>query len=97
MRDLDSPEQRAKEREILRAARDEKHRGARDYTHVAIAGVLFLVAIVFYALGQGSWAGLVLLGAIAEIGAWAILMNGGRGMPPVEAGGASAERPRDSK
>ena len=84
MKDLDSPEQRAMERELLRAAREGQPSGARDYTHVGIAVVLFLVAITLYALGQGAWAGLVVLGAIAEIGAWAILMNGGRRMPKVE-------------
>ena len=72
------------EREMLRAARDEARSGARDYTHVGIAAVLFVVAIALYVFGQGAWAGLVILGAIAEIGAWAILMNGGRQMPTVE-------------
>ena len=93
MKDLDSPEQRAMERETLRAARDGQQSGGRDYTHVGIAAVLFAVAITLYVFGQVAWAGLVAVGAIVEIGAWAILMSGGRTMPKVE----PAQPPGDKK
>ena len=70
--------------------------GERDFTHIAIAVVLFLIAATLYALGQGAWAGLVILGAIAEIGAWALLTGGAsRPYSKVELPGQAAadERP----
>ena len=88
MKDLESPEHRAMEREMLRAARESSRLGKRDYTHVSIAIVLFVIAAVLYLVGYSGVGALVAVGAIVEIGAWAILMNGGRsyprvGVPPV--------------
>jgi hypothetical protein len=78
VKDLDNPEHRAMEREQLRAAREHAKRGERDYSHIGIGIVLLLIAVVLYAVGSAWAAGLVVLGAILEIGGWAILFNGGR-------------------
>jgi hypothetical protein len=72
------------EREVLRAARESSRLGQRDYTHVGISIVLFVIAAVLYLVGYSSVGALVAVGAIVEIGAWAILMNGGRSYPRVE-------------
>lgn len=73
---------------MLCAARESSRLGDRDYTHVAIAIVLFLIAAVLYLVGYSGLGAFIAIGAIVEIGAWAILMNGGRsysrvGVPPV--------------
>ena len=65
---------------MLHAARERKQRGSGDYTHVGVAMALFLIAAVFYALGSAWIAGLFVLGAIFEIGGWAILFDGNRKM-----------------
>lgn len=70
---------------MLLAARESSRLGERDYTHVAISIVLFLIAAVLYLVGYSGVGALVALGAVVEIGAWAILMSGGRVHPRVGA------------
>ena len=48
-------------------------RPAKDYTHVAIAIILFCFAAMAYALGAPYVAGLMALGLVIEIAAWAFL------------------------
>jgi len=84
MKDLESPEQRAMEREMLRAARERKQRGLSDGSHIVIALGLFIVAGICSSLGYAGVAIFVLIGAVAEIGAWAMLLDGNRRMPKVE-------------
>lgn len=91
MKDLESPEQRAMEREMLRAARERKQRGLGDYSHIGVAMVLFLIATILYVVGSAWIAALVLVGGIFEIGGWAILLDGNRKMPS-----AKKEQGRDA-
>jgi hypothetical protein len=79
MKDLESTEHRAMEREVLRAARERSQSG-RDYSNIGVAMVLFFLAGVLYVLGSAWVAGLFLLGAVFEIGGWATLLTGNRKM-----------------
>jgi NhaP-type Na+/H+ or K+/H+ antiporter len=88
MKDLESPEQRAMEREMLRAAGERKRLGENDYIHIAISILLFAVAIVCYSLGYAGIAALVAVGLVTELAAWAFLLGGTRSR---ELGGKSDE------
>jgi hypothetical protein len=68
------------ERKQLRAAREHMQRGRRSYSHIGLGIALLLIAGVLYAVGYAWAAGLVVLGAILEVGGWTILLGGGRGV-----------------
>jgi hypothetical protein len=99
VRDLESPEQRAKEREMLRAAGERKRRGEHDYTHIAISVTLFAIAIGAYAVGYTGAAAFVAVGLLAEVAAWAFLFDGDRSMPKAEVPpvGAALEKRNEGK
>jgi len=78
MKDLESPEQRAMEREMLRAAGERKRLGANDYTHIAISITLFAIAVICYAVGFSGVAALVAVGFVTELAAWAFLCGGNK-------------------
>ena len=60
---------------------------SRDYTHVAIVVVLFCFAAMAYVLGANYVAGLMVLGLLAEIAAWAFFKaRGPRPYSEIESG-----------
>ncbi len=64
---------------------DPRYDPPKDYSHIAIGIVLLIGAVVLYALGYGYAAGAVVaIGVLAEVAAWAFLMDGNRPMPKVE-------------
>ena len=50
---------------------------SRDYTHLAIAAVLFCFAAMAYVLGANYVASLMVLGLFIELAAWFFLMSRG--------------------
>jgi hypothetical protein len=71
MKDLESPEQRAMEREMLRKAREKARPGDRHHIDIAIA--LFVIAGLLYAVGYAGISILVAAGAVTELVAWRFL------------------------
>jgi small-conductance mechanosensitive channel len=79
VKDLESPEHRAMEREMLRKAREAAR--PRDRHHIDIAIALFFVAILLYAAGYAGASMLVVAGAVTELAAWRFLFLGSRREP----------------
>src|SRR5262245_59088812 len=96
MKDLESPEHRAMEREMLRDARERKRLGHNENEHIAVAIILFIVAAALYGVGSVVGAALFAAGVVVELAAWITLFDGNRPMPKVEVPpvGAAPERQR---
>jgi hypothetical protein len=58
---------------VERTAVAMETRPPKDFTHIAIAAVLFCFAAMAYALGAEYVAGLFALGLVIEIAAWVFL------------------------
>src|SRR5260221_5680044 len=94
MKDLEAPEHRAMERDILRAAREGKRSGS-DGAHIAIGVLLLIAAIVLQLIGYSGVAVLLLLGFVLEMAAH-VVFGANRRMPKAEVPPVSAAlEPRD--
>ena len=73
MKDLESPEHRAMEREMLQRAREGARPRNRRHRDIAIA--LFVVAGILYAAGYAGVGILLAAGAVTELAAWWFLFR----------------------